>query len=326
MAPRRDPGVDDEVPKAGEGDAGGEGARVVELVYDGPGGERIDSWVAARVEGLSREGVVRLLAAGRVTVEGASVPKRHRLEPGERVRVDIPPPAPLDCAAESIPLTILHEDDSLLVVVKPRGMLTHPVGRQVTGTLVNALLGHCTNLSGIGGVLRPGIVHRLDRETSGLIVVAKSDRAHQRLSDQFRDRTVEKLYLAIVHGAPEHAQGRIEAPIGRDPKSHDRRRIDPQRGKPAVSEYRVLEKRGPLALVEVRLLTGRTHQIRLHLAYLKLPIFGDHLYGRRADAARFKGIALHSHRLAFDHPASGKRMRFESPLPADMVALLASVE
>jgi 23S rRNA pseudouridine1911/1915/1917 synthase len=194
----------------------------------------------------------------------------------------------------------------------------------VTGTLVNALLGHCKNLSGIGGVLRPGIVHRLDRETSGLMVVAKSDKAHQGLSDQFKKRTIEKLYLAVVHGHVEHVEGRIEAPIGRDPKMHDRRRVDPQRGKPATSEYRVLSEHGKLSLVQVKLLTGRTHQIRLHLAYLKHPIVGDMLYGRRDDARVFRGVALHSHKLAFIHPKTGQRLSFESPLPADIRTLLES--
>jgi 23S rRNA pseudouridine1911/1915/1917 synthase len=326
--PVEDEDDDDDVIEVGEGPAievdRGRGARVVELVYEGPGGERIDAWVAARIEDLSREGVVRLLDAGRVTVGGERVPKRHPLAAGERVVVDIPPPVAIACKPEKIPLSVRFEDEHLLVIEKARGMLTHPVGRHVTGTLVNALLGHCNDLSGIGGALRPGIVHRLDRETSGLMVVAKNDRAHRGLSAQFQARSVEKVYLAIAHGALEHGQGRIEAPIGRDPKGHDRRRVDAQRGKPAVSEYRVVSRHGALSLVEVLLLTGRTHQIRLHMAYLRHPIFGDHLYGRRADAAKFAGVALHSHRLGFTHPVTRAKLKFESPLPADMARLLDS--
>lgn len=299
------------------------GARHIEVSYEGPGGDRVDAWTA-RATDLSREAVVRLLGDGHITVDDTPVRKNHRLVPGEQVVVDVPPPRPIDCVAEPIPLQVMYEDAQLLVLVKPRGMLTHPVGRHTTGTLVNALLAHCKNLSGIGGHLRPGIVHRLDRETSGLMVVAKSDKAHRALSDQFRGRTIEKLYLAVVHGHLEHPEGRIEAPIGRDPRAHDRRRVDPQRGKPAVSEYRARSEHGRLTLVEVRLLTGRTHQIRLHLAFLKHPIVGDHLYGRREDARMFRGVALHSHRLAFSHPVSGARLSFESPLPADIEALLAA--
>ena len=320
-APEPEDEEEDVIPPAPEETVDAAGARHVEVVYEGTGGDRLDAWTA-RAADVSRETVVRLLEAGRVTVDGAAALKSHRLETGQRVVVDVPPPTPIDCAPEDVALEVLHEDAQLLVIVKPRGMLTHPVGKQVTGTLVNALLGHCKNLSGIGGRLRPGIVHRLDRETSGLMVVAKSDKAHQGLSEQFRARSVDKLYLAVVHGHPEHAEGRIEAPIGRDPKAHERRKIDAQRGKPAVSEYRVLSDHGKLSLVEVRLLTGRTHQIRLHLAFVKHPIVGDHLYGRREDARIFRGVALHSHRLAFSHPTTGKRMVFESPLPADIRALL----
>lgn len=321
-----DSDVDDDLvlplPEPEVTDLGG-GARVVTVDYDGAGGDRIDAWTA-RAADLSRQAVVRLIDEGLVTVDEARVTKAHRLAPGERIVLDIPPPRPIDCPAEDIPLEIFHEDAQLVVLAKPRGMLTHPVGRHTTGTLVNALLGHCKNLSGIGGALRPGIVHRLDRETSGLMVVAKNDKAHQALSKQFRDRTIDKLYLAAVHGFLEHPEGRIEAPIGRDPKAHDRRRVDPNKGKMAISEYRLRSTHGRLSLVEVKLLTGRTHQIRLHLAFLKHPIVGDHLYGRRDDARIFRGVALHSHRLAFTHPTTGKRLSFESPLPADIQKLLDS--
>ena len=295
--------------------------RRIELLCENVDSPRLDAFVAKAVEELSRERVIGLIEEGRVTVNGKSVRKSTRLFPQDRIVVEIPPPIPIDCQAEEIPLVVLYEDDHLLVVNKPRGMLTHPVGRHVTGTLVNALLGHCRFLSGIGGALRPGIVHRLDRETSGLLVVAKSDEAHQGLCSQFKARTVEKTYLAVVSGELKHPLGSIELPIGRDLASHGRRKVDLQRGKAARTDYRVVRRVGSLTLLEIRLHTGRTHQIRVHLSYLGHPLVGDRTYGWRGGVP-FAGVALHSHRLAFRHPVTGKRLEFESPLPDDLRELL----
>jgi 23S rRNA pseudouridine1911/1915/1917 synthase len=299
------------------------GERRVDLSVGVGAGARLDAYIAAAVPDLSREGACRLIAGGLVTVNGRAARKSQRVAVGDRIAVTIPPPVAVECRAEPIPLAIHHEDGHLLVVDKPRGMLTHPVGRRTSGTLVNALLAHCTSLSGIGGELRPGIVHRLDRDTSGLIVVAKSDRAHRALADQFRSRSVSKEYLAIVHGCPKHAAGRIDVPLGRDRGAHDRRRVDPRRGKPALTEYRTVSRHGRYTLLSVTLHTGRTHQIRVHLAHIRHPVVGDPLYGGRQPPPGFSGLALHSHRLAFRHPVTGRVVSFESPLPADMLALLA---
>ncbi len=255
-----------------------------------------------------------------------------RLKPGQRVEVEIPAPEMAEPAAEAIPLAIVFEDARLLVLDKPAGLVVHPGAGSASGTLVNALLHHIRDLSGIGGVLRPGIVHRLDRGTSGLLVVAKDDEAHRALARQFAGRSVEKEYLALVLGVPQRKQGRIEAPIGRHPVHRQRMSIR-EGGRSARSDYQVVEGLDGAALVRVRIYTGRTHQIRVHLASIGHPIAGDASYGgtrtppsRRAASrealASLRRPALHAARLAFEHPASAERLRFESPLPSDIEGVL----
>jgi len=267
-----------------------------------------------------------------VRVDGRTSRASARLKSGQRVELEIPEPVAAVPVAEAIPLSVVFEDARLLVLDKPAGIVVHPGAGGATGTLVNALLHHIRDLSGIGGVLRPGIVHRLDRGTSGLLVVAKDDEAHRALARQFAGRTVEKEYLAVVLGVPEPRQGRIEAPIGRHPAHRQRMSVRPG-GRAARSDYQVVESLDGAALVRVRIHTGRTHQIRVHLASIGHPVAGDTAYGgtrtppsRRAasrEALTSLGRpALHAARLAFDHPASAERLQFESPLPSDIGAVL----
>jgi 23S rRNA pseudouridine1911/1915/1917 synthase len=272
-----------------------------------------------------------------VTVDGHRRKPSHRLRGGETVTVDVPPPEPLALVPEPIPLDIVYEDPALLVVNKPAGLVVHPGAGHGTGTLVHALLAHCgPALSGIGGVRRPGIVHRLDRGTSGLLVVAKTDVAHLGLARQLKARSVERRYLALVHGAVARREGIVEAAIGRDPRDRLRMAVRPPgQGRPAVTRYRVLERFAgpvPLTYLTAQLGTGRTHQIRVHLASLGFPVLGDPTYRRRgtpplgpglgARVDALGGLALHAGVLGFAHPATGAPLRFEAPLPAPFGALL----
>ena len=317
--------------------------------------DRLDKALAAAVPeaaGLSRSRLQALIAEGAVAEAGGAVlsDPRVKLAPGTEVVVRLPPPRPIRAAAEAIPLDIVHEDADLLVIDKPAGLVVHPAPGAAQGTLVNALLYHCGGtLSGIGGRLRPGIVHRIDKDTSGLLVVAKSDAAHRGLARQFAAHDLERRYLAVTHGAPDpadprlaHLAGigwepggtlRVEGRIGRHPGDRKRMAVLSETGKPAVTRARVLERFGPeeapvAALVECRLETGRTHQIRVHMAFAGHPLVGDAVYGRRRAAGAigtFPRQALHAASLGFTHPVTGAAMRFDSPVPADMQALLAAL-
>lgn len=279
-------------------------------------GDRLDRFVAARTEGLSRSRVQSLLASGDILHNGAPARAAEKLRTGDRLLVRVPDPVPVaDLQGEDIPLRILHEDADLLVLDKPAGLVVHPGAGNDTGTLVHALLHHCRDLSGIGGVERPGIVHRLDKETSGCLVVAKNDASHHALAAQFANRTTEKTYLAIVEGSPRRDSGEINAPIDRHAVNRQKMtvaRVD--RGREALTLYRVLLRENGLALVECRPRTGRTHQIRVHLKHLGHPIAGDPVYGRRG---RFERHLLHAWRLSFAHPRSAERLTFTAPVPAD---------
>lgn len=301
----------------------GSKAESLEATFEGGEPLRLDAFLARVTPGLSREYLKSLIQEGYVTVNGqpASRPSR-RLRGGERVVLERPALVEALPEAEDLPLDILYEDGELLVVNKARGMLTHPLGRRMTGTLVNALLHHCTDLGGIHGVLRPGIVHRLDRDTSGVMVVAKNDQAQVALSDQFRERSVRKYYWAVVHGQVTPSRGIVAAPLSRDPRHRTRMRVD-ERGREARTTYRVLRRFEAHSLLLLQLHTGRTHQIRVHLSHLGHPLVGDPLYGgRRGGGPPFDGVALHSGRLSFDHPGTGKRLTLHAPVPADMRRLL----
>jgi 23S rRNA pseudouridine1911/1915/1917 synthase len=279
--------------------------------------ERLDRAVAGRAEVGSRSLAERLIAEGAVLVDGAPRPKSHRLEGGEEVVVELPPAAaPLE--AEAMEIRVAWEDEHLLVVDKPAGIVVHPGTGHRTGTLVHGLLAH--EAAG-GDEDRPGIVHRLDRDTSGLLVVAKSDDAHARLQELIRRRAVERRYLALVKGSPRSRSGRIEAPIGRDRIDKSRHSLDSATPRDAVTSFEVLELLGPRALLSVTLDTGRTHQIRVHLEAIDLLVSGDPVYGSAGDL-RLERQFLHAAALAFDHPFTGERVEVESPLPDDLAAAL----
>jgi 23S rRNA pseudouridine1911/1915/1917 synthase len=299
----------------------GVGDRVVEGVA--PAG-RFDLAVAA-VAAISRAHAQRLIGDGRALVEGGRGRASDRLTGGERITVELSAPPDPTLAPESIPLRIAHEDDAMLIVDKPAGLVVHPSAGHGGGTLVNALLGRARDrgepLGSIAGVGRPGIVHRLDKETSGLIVVAKTDAAQSALMRQFGDRTVEKEYLALVRGEPSSGRGRIEAPVGRDPRDRQRMAVVAG-GRPSVTEYEQLGSGGGYTLLALRPLTGRTHQIRAHLAYLGLPIAGDLRYGGGEGPGGLRRQFLHAARLAFARPGDGARLRAWSGLPDDLAASL----
>ncbi len=289
-------------------------------VSEGEGGERLDIFIS-RGAGLSRSRAQRLISEGAVRVGGEVRPKHHRLRAGDRVEVDEPPREEAPPMPQDIPLDIVYEDSDLAVIEKPAGLVVHPAGGHREGTLVNALLHGLGELSSLGDAARPGIVHRLDRDTSGLLVVAKNDPSHLRLQKMVRDRTLQRHYLALVHGVPPTRLGTVEAPVGRDPKERKRMAVTASGGRPAVTHFRVERSFAACALLEVELVTGRTHQIRVHLSYIGHPVAGDRQYGTRGSLERELGLQrqfLHACRLIFPHPSSGETLRFESPLPPDL--------
>jgi 23S rRNA pseudouridine1911/1915/1917 synthase len=289
-------------------------------------GQRLDVFVA-RVSGLSRARVQGLIEAGSVRVADHPQKPRYAVKPGDRVALTVPRAEPLALTPEPIPLEILYEDEHLLVLNKAAGLVVHPGAGRATGTLVHALLAHCPNLPGIGGVERPGIVHRLDRETSGVMVVAKNEAAHQSLSLQFKNRIVQKRYLALVHGAVRQEAGRIEAAIGRRERDRKRMGVKAEGGRLARTTYRVLRRLPGMTLVELGLETGRTHQIRVHLAHIGHPVVGDAVYGGRRERRGAAGAPpaprqlLHAWRLGFRHPAGGEWLEFSAPIPADFTTV-----
>jgi 23S rRNA pseudouridine1911/1915/1917 synthase len=292
-------------------------------VEAGEAGLRLDLFLARRLPGRSRAFAAQLIAGGRVTVNDRPQKPGQRLKPGDRVAVVLPAPEPARCLPEPIPLDILFEDGHVVVLNKPPGLVVHPAPGHCRGTLVNALLHHCPDLGAIGGELRPGIVHRLDKDTSGVLVAAKNAAALEGLARQFKARTVRKGYLALVHGAMSAASGVIRLPIGRHPVDRKRMSTASRRPREAETGWRVRRRFPQASLLELELRTGRTHQIRVHLAAVGRPIVGDPVYGRGKGA----GVAaarqmLHAWRLEFDHPRTGERLSFEAPVPADMAALL----
>ncbi len=290
------------------------------IVDECDAGQRLDLFLTRR-SGLTRARIQRLIEDGRVLSNGHPQKPRHAVVSGERIRLEVPPAAPLALEPEAIPLEILYEDDDLVVLNKPAGMVVHPGAGRTTGTLVHALLAHCERLPGIGGVERPGIVHRLDRDTSGVLVVAKSEMAHQSLSAQFKGRIVRKRYLALVHGEVRHEAGRIEAAIGR--REHDRKRmgVRTEGGREARTAYRVVRRFPGMTLLELGLETGRTHQIRVHLAHIGHPVIGDQMYGgRREHRPRAERQMLHAWRLGFRHPRTDVWLEFAAPVPEDFRA------
>src|SRR6267378_383711 len=277
---------------------------------------RLDHFVAKRLPQYSRSRLQQLIRSGFVRLNGASTRPRQIVRAGDKIDVRESPVEQIETRPQRIPLDILFEDDDLIVINKPAGLTVHPGAGHREHTLVNALLSHCATLSGIGGKERPGIVHRLDKETSGCLVVAKNDTAHRELSTQFAARTVEKIYLALVAGKLRKAAGVIEEKIGRHPIHRQRMRVTSVRGRTATTEYRVIRSSDQASLVECRLHSGRTHQIRVHLNHLGHPVLGDKIYAPRF-AKNFARQMLHAWKLGFRHPRSGECKHFEAPLPAD---------
>jgi 23S rRNA pseudouridine1911/1915/1917 synthase len=301
--------------------------RVLNFQYDKETPERLDKFLVEQLQEFSRSRIQGLIADGFVDVDGNTAKKSGQpIESGSRLTVRIPPPIPTDLIPENIPLDILFENEDLLVINKPAGMVVHPAVGHASGTLVNAVLGYDPEIEGIGGEERPGVVHRLDKETSGVILLAKNERAHRWLQDQFRLRKTEKTYLALVDGKPPTPSGRVEAYIGRDPSHRKKMAIVPEsRGREAISEYKTLESFKAHTLLEFHPLTGRTHQIRLHCAFLGCPIVGDEIYGRKKHSIPMGRHFLHAWRLKILLLGEEQPKFFEAPVPDDLEKVLRAL-
>lgn len=293
------------------------------LVEETEGGVRIDRFLAEKCEDISRSFLQKLLKDQQISVNGKAVKANYKVQPGDSIMLEMPEPKELDILPEDIPLDILYEDDALLVVNKPKGMVVHPSAGHVSGTLVNAVLAHCKgNLSGINGVLRPGIVHRIDKDTTGALLICKKDSVHRDLAEQLKEHSIKRRYRAIVQGNLKEDEGTIEGPIGRHPIDRKKMAINPKNGKDAVTHYRVLERFGNSTYVECRLETGRTHQIRVHMTSIGHPLLGDEVYGSSKNPYHLQGQTLHAMVLGFIHPVCGEYMEFEAPLPDYFLKLL----
>jgi pseudouridine synthase, rluA family len=276
---------------------------------------RIDVFLANKLESFSRSYIQDLIKKGKVTINGKAVKANYRLREGESVVLDIPKPEPLEILPENIPLDILYEDDDVILVNKPKGMVVHPAAGHYSGTLVNALLYHCRdNLSGINGVLRPGIVHRIDMDTTGVIIACKNDNAHQHIAKQLAEHSITRKYVAIVTGNLKDDEGVVNAPIARSKNDRKKMAVDKE-GKTAVTHYKVLERLNNYTYIECVLETGRTHQIRVHMSYIHHPLLGDEVYSGKKESMKLEGQCLHARVLGFIHPRTNEYMEFEAPIP-----------
>ena len=290
-------------------------------------GERADAFLARSIEGLTRSAAQRLLEEGAAVCGGKTWKKNSKTVPGDEVTVTVPDPQPVDVVPQDIPLDVVYEDGDVIVINKPVGMVVHPAPGHPDGTLVNALLYHCgDSLSGINGQLRPGIVHRIDRDTSGLIIAAKNDRAHLALAEQLQDHSLARVYEAVAVGNLRADSGTVDAPIGRHPVDRKKMAVDPKNGRAAVTHWSVLARYPGYTHVECRLETGRTHQIRVHLASLGHPLLGDVVYGSKKPYPGLAGQCLHARKLKFVHPTTGKLVELECPLPDWFQAVLNKID
>ncbi|WP_430022716.1 RluA family pseudouridine synthase [Paenibacillus sp. MABNR03] len=286
--------------------------------------ERIDKYITEAMDDVSRSQVQLWIGDGLVTVNGTVVKANAKLAEGDLIELQIPEPTAVEIIAEDIPLEVVYEDSDVIVINKPRGLVVHPAPGHTSGTLVNALMYHCKDLSGINGELRPGIVHRIDKDTSGLLMAAKNDRAHASLAAQLKDHSVNRRYIALVHGHLSHDQGTIDAPIGRDTYDRKMYTVTERNSKHAVTHFNVTERINDYTLLELKLETGRTHQIRVHMKFIGHPLVGDPIYGRNK-GIKMNGQALHAAILGFVHPTTGEYLEFTAPLPQDMEDVLASL-
>lgn len=294
----------------------------IEKIVSDVSGERIDKFVADKL-GISRSRVQKLIEDGLVTIAGKQAKGSRLIELGEIVMVEIPEAKSVEIVAQDINLDILYEDSDVIVVNKPKGMVVHPANGNYTGTLVNAIMAHCgENLSGINGEIRPGIVHRIDKDTSGVLVIAKNDKAHISLAEQLKNHSMTRVYIAVARGYFKDSAGVVDAPIGRNPKERKKMAVV-SGGRHAVTHYKVIKQLDDCAVLEVRLETGRTHQIRVHMTYIGHPLLGDSVYSSGKNKYGFVGQALHAKTLGFIHPSSGEYMEFSSNLPEEFDKLLA---
>lgn len=284
------------------------------IIVDNEDNFRLDKIIALNMKDLSRTMIQEMINRGLVSVNGKITKASYKTKLNDQIEIMIEDNTELDIEPENIPLKIVYEDKDIIVVDKPTGMIVHPSPGIINGTLVNALLYHCKDLSGINGVNRPGIVHRIDKETSGLLMIAKNDAAHRSLSNQLKTHSVTRRYVALVHGVIPHVQGKIDAPIGRNPNDRQSMTVTRTNSKNAVTNFTVIKRYKNMSMIECRLETGRTHQIRVHMSYIGYPVYGDPKYGRRKDDFSY-GQFLHAKKLGFIHPATQKYMEFESELP-----------
>lgn len=287
--------------------------------------ERLDLFLVQQMPDFSRAHIQKLISSGAVQVNQKEKKANYKLRAGDQVEITLPEPQVTEIKAEKIPLDVLYEDEHIIVINKARGMVVHPASGVYTGTLVNALLAHCTDLSGINGEIRPGIVHRLDKDTSGVMVAAKSDMAHISLAEQIKNKTAIRQYLALVHGNIKEEEGIIHGDIGRHLTDRKKMAVVLENGKPATTKFKVLERFGQYTLVECTLMTGRTHQIRVHMTYIGHSLVGDPKYGSKKNPFAIQGQALHSKNLRLTHPVTGKEMYFSAPLPMDMEQILLAL-
>lgn len=289
-------------------------------------GLRLDKVLASELKDRSREFIMRLIDEGEVLVNDKKAKNSYRVKENDEITINIPEAKNLDATPQDIPLDIVYEDDDIIVINKPRDLVVHPSNGHEDGTLVNALLAHCTNLSGINGVKRPGIVHRIDKDTTGLLVVAKNDYAHEFLAKQLEDHTLHREYIALVKGVIKEEDGKIIAPIGRDKYNRQKMAVDVKNGKPAVTHFHVLKRFNQYTLISCVLETGRTHQIRVHMNYIGYPIEGDLVYGPKSHLLFDKGQLLHAEKLILIHPKTKKKMTFSAPLPKDFQDIIDNLE
>ncbi|QUH31585.1 RluA family pseudouridine synthase [Vallitalea guaymasensis] len=286
-------------------------------------GMRIDKFISDRLPDYSRSFIQKLIKENNLTVNNSEIKSNYKLKARDEINIVIPEPKELDIVAEDIPLDIVYEDKDVILVNKPQGMVVHPAPGHYTGTLVNAIMYHCKDdLSGINGVMRPGIVHRIDKDTSGVLIICKNDKAHESIAKQLKDHTITRKYNAIVYNNLKEDEGKINAPIGRHPVNRKQMAVNPINGKEAITHYRVLERINQYTYVELQLETGRTHQIRVHMTSINHPLLGDPVYGPKSDRFKLKGQALHARVLGFVHPTTNEYMEFEAPLPNYFTGLL----